>query len=344
MKLGTMRLIGAAALTVVATAAAIAAPNDTINAIKQRGEINCGVSTGTSTGMSTLDNQGRWSGFEVDFCRAVAAALLGDAAKVKFVPLEFRAAFASLQSSAVDILARTATWTFSRDTELNFDVPGVYMYDGQGFMVAKKLGVKSGKELDGATVCVTGGSTSELNLADWFRANKLRYTPIVGNSRDQNQANLETGRCDVYTNERGGLAASRTAMKNPDDWIILPDVFSKEPLGPMVRQDDPRFRDVVAWTLFVLIAAEEYGVTKANAADQAQTSSNPEVQRLLGKTGEFGAKLGLGNDWVVKAVQAVGNYGEIYDRHLGAASPIKLSRGVNSLWSNGGLLYAPPFR
>ncbi len=344
MNMRTMRLIGAAALAVTASASAVAGPNDTINAIRQRGEVNCGVSTGTSTGMSTLDNQGRWSGFEADFCRAVAAALLGDAAKVKFVPLEFRAAFASLQSGAVDLLARTATWTFARDTELNLEFAGVYIYDGQGFMVAKKLGVKSGKELNGATVCVTGGSTSELNLADWFRANGIRYTPIVGNARDQNQANLEAGRCDVYTNEIGGLASSRTAMKNPDDWVLLPEIFSKEPAGPIVRQDDPKFRDVVAWTLYAQIAAEEYGVTQANVKQMAETSPNPEVQRLLGKTGEFGAKAGLANDWVVKIVGAVGNYGEMYDRNLGEKSPIKLARGLNALWTNGGLLYAPPFR
>ena len=342
--MGMRNLTSAIALVATVSLPAAAGPNDTINAIRQRGELQCGVSTGTSTGMSTLDNQGRWSGFEADFCRAVAAALLGDAAKVKFVPLEFRAAFASLQSSAVDMLARTATWTYSRDTELNLEFAGVYIYDGQGFMVAKKLGVKSGKELNGATVCVTGGSTSELNLADWFRANNLRYTPIVGNARDQNQANLEAGRCDVYTNELGGLASSRTAMKNPDDWVLLPEIFSKEPAGPIVRQDDPKFRDIVVWTLYAQIAAEEYGVTQANVRQMAETSANPEVQRLLGKTGEFGAKAGVANDWVVKVVAAVGNYGEMYDRNLGEKSAIKLPRGLNALWNQGGLLYAPPFR
>ncbi len=325
-------------------APAAAGAGDTVNAIKERGELLCGVSTGGSTGLSTLDNQGNWKGFEVDFCRAVAAGILGDVAKVRFVPLEFKAAFASLQSGAADILARTATWTYSRDGELNLDWAGTYIYDGQGFLVSKKLGVKSAKELDGATICFTGGSTTELNLADYFRTHGMTYTPIVGTAREQNQQNLEAGRCDVYTNERGGLAASRTAMKNPDDWVVLPEVISKEPTGPIVRQDDPRFRDIVAWTLNALIAAEELGITQANMDRVAAESSNPEVQRLLGKTGGYGGKLGLADDWAVQVIRAVGNYGEMYDRNLGDGSPIKLARGLNELWSNGGLVYAPPFR
>lgn len=323
---------------------AAAGAGDTVNAIKDRGELLCGVSTGGSTGLSTLDNQGNWKGFEVDFCRAVAAGILGDAAKVRFVPLEFKAAFASLQSGAADMLARTATWTYTRDGELNLDWAGIYIYDGQGFLVSRKLGVKSAKELDGATICFTGGSTTELNLADYFRTNGMSFTPVVGTAREQNQQNLEAGRCDVYTNERGGLAASRTAMKNPDDWVVLPEVISKEPTGPIVRQDDPRFRDIVAWTLSVLIAAEELGITQANVDKVAAESSNPEVQRLLGKTGGYGGKLGLADDWAVRIVKAVGNYGEMYDRNLGEGSPIKLTRGLNELWSKGGLVYAPPFR
>lgn len=321
-----------------------AAQGDTVNAIKQRGELNCGVSTGVSTGMSTLDNVGNWKGMEVEFCQAVAAAILGDAKKVKFVPLEFRAAFTTLQSGAADILARTATWSFSRDSLLNLDWAGVYMYDGQGFMVSKKLGAKSGRDLNGASVCVSAGTTSELNLADYYRANRMAYTAITGATREQNQQNLESGRCDVYSNERGGLAASRTAMKNPDDWEILPDVFSKEPLGPTVRQDDPRFRDIVAWVLNIIISAEEFGITRANVVEMSQNSPNPEVQRMLGKTGEFGKMLDLPNDWAIKIIQTTGNYGELYERNLGSGSPIKLARGLNSLWSNGGLLYSPPFR
>lgn len=338
------RILVSIGLAALLASSATAAPNETLNAIKERGALSCGVSTGLSTGMSTLDDRGNWQGLEVDFCRAVAAAVLGDPGKVKFVPLEFKAAFASLQSGAVDLLARTATWTYSRDTELKLDWAGIYIYDGQGFMVAKKLGVGSAKDLDGATICVTGGSTTELNLADYFRANGMSYTPIVGNGRDQNQQNLEAGRCDVYTNELGGLAASRTAMKNPDDWMLLPEVLSKEPAGPIVRQDDPRFKDIVFWTLSTLIAAEEYGVTKANVREMAASSSSPEVQRILGTTGEFGAMLGLPKDWAITVIEATGNYAEIYDRNLGEGSPIRLARGLNRLWSDGGLLYAPPFR
>lgn len=337
-------ILAALALASAAALPAEAAEGDTVKAIRARGELLCGVSTGVSTGMSTLDNQGNWKGMEVEFCRGLAAAILGDASKVKFVPLEFRVAFTTLQSGAADILARTATWSYSRDASLNLDWAGVYMYDGQGFMVAKKLGAKSGKDLNGASICVSAGTTSELNLADYFRSNGMKYTVITGSTREQNQQSLESGRCDAYSNERGGLAASRTAMKNPDDWVILPDVFSKEPLGPTLRQDDARFRDIVAWTLNIIIAAEEFGVTKANVAEQAASSTNPEVQRMLGKTGEFGKMLGMEQDWAVKVIAATGNYGELYERNLGSGSPIKLDRGLNSLWSKGGLLYSPPFR
>lgn len=337
-------LAAAATMALPLATVAAAAEGDTVNAIKQRGAIHCGTSTGTSVGLSTLDDKGNWKGLEIDYCRALAAALLGDAAKVKFVPLEFKNAFAALQSGSVDVLARAATWTYSRDTEMRFDYAGVYMYDGQGFLVAKKLGVKSAKELNGASICVSAGTTTELNLADYFRTNRLRYTPIVANSREQHQANLEAGRCDAYTNERGGLAASRTALKSPDDYVILPEVISKEPLGPIVRQDDPRLRDIAAWTLNVLIAAEEHGLTAANISEAVAESTNPEIQRMLGKTGDFGQKLGLANDWAVTVIKAVGNYGEMFERHLGSQSPVKLDRGLNQLWSRGGLLYAPPFR
>lgn len=340
----TARVAVIAAMLAMLAMPATAAANGTVDVIKQRGQVSCGVSTGLSTGMSTLDDKGNWKGLEVDFCRAVAAALLGDATKVNFVPLEFKVAFASLQSGAVDLLARTATWTYSRNAELKLDWAGIYVYDGQGFMVAKKLGVTSAKNLNGATICVTGGSTTELNLTDYFRANGMTFTPIVGNGRDQNQQNLQAGRCDVYTNELGGLASSRTAMANPDDWVLLPEVISKEPTGPVVRQDDPRFRDIVYWTLATLIAAEELGITQANVRQMASSSTNPEIQRILGATGDFGPMLGLTKDWAVNVIAATGNYGEIYNRNLGDGSPIKLARGLNRLWSDGGLLYAPPFR
>lgn len=280
----------------------------------------------------------------MDYCRAVAAALFGDPTKVRFAPLEFKNAFAALQSGSVDMLARAATWTFSRDTEMKFDFAGIYMYDGQGFLVKKSLGVTKLADLGGASICVSAGTTTELNLSDYFRTNQLEYTPIVANSREQNLANLEAGRCDAYTNERGGLAASRLGLGEPDAYVILDEIISKEPLGPIVQQDDPAFHDIAAWTLFALIAAEEYGITAANAAELAASSANPEVQRLLGKTGDFGAKLGLANDWAVKVISSVGNYGEIFDRNLGNGSPVKLVRGLNELWTKGGLLYAPPVR
>lgn len=334
----------AIAATILPAAAQPVIEGAAVDAIRQKGELACGVSTGASPGMSTLDDRGNWSGFEVDFCRAVSAAVLGDAGKVRFVPLEFRNAFAALRSGAVDMLARSATWTFLRDTELRFDVPGIYLYDGQGFLVRKSLNVASARELDGATICVSSGTTTELNLADWFRANRLRYTPVVSAAREQNIANLESGRCDAYTNERGGLAANRAALPKPDEYVVLPDVISKEPLGPYVRQDDPRFRDIVAWTLHALVAAEEFGVTSANVGEAVKGHPSPEVGRMLGRSGEFGAKLDLPNDWAVKAIAAVGNYGEMFDRNLGEGSRIGLDRGPNRLWSRGGLLYAPPFR
>lgn len=329
---------------ILAGTPAHAAEGDTVNAIKQRGELVCGVSTGVAVGMSTLDDKGNWNGLEVEFCRALSAAIIGNADRVKFVPLEFKNAFAALTSGSVDILARSATWTFTRDAEMKFEWPVVYLYDGQGFLVRKSLGVKSAKDLGGASICVSGGTTTELNLADYFRAQGLKFTPIVANSREQNLANLEAGRCDAYSNERGGLAANRAAMPKPDDYDVLPDVISKEPLGPVIRQDDQRFRDIVAWTFYAGVLAEEFGVTKANVADEAANSKNPEVQRLLGKTGDFGAKLGLANDWAVKVIATAGNYGEIYERNLGSASKVKLVRGQNELWSRGGLLYAPPVR
>ena len=321
-----------------------AAEGDTVNAIKQRGELVCGVSPGASVGLSTLDDKGNWAGLEVEFCRALAASVTGSSERVQFVPLEFKNAFAALTSGSVDILARSASWTFTRDAEMKFEWPVVYMFDGQGFLVRKALGLKSAKELDGASICVSGGTTTELNLADYFRSRNLKFTPIVANSREQNLANLEAGRCDAYSNERGGLAANRAALPKPDDYVVLPDVISKEPLGPAVRQDDQRFRDVVAWTFYALVLAEEFGITKANVAEEASNSKNPEVQRLLGKTGDFGAKLGLANDWAVKVIAATGNYGELYDRNLGSGSKVNLSRGQNELWSKGGLLYAPPVR
>lgn len=316
----------------------------TQDAVRARGVLNCGTSTGSTVGLSTLDDAGNWQGMDVDLCRAVAAAVLGDARKIDFIPLEFKNAFAALQSGKVDMLARAASYTFTRDTELGLDVAGIYMYDGQGFLVRKSLGVTSALALDGASICVTSGTTTELNLADYFRSNAMSYTPIVAKGRAEHQANLEAGRCDAYTNERGGLAASRTALSEPSAFEILPEVISKEPLALYVRQDDAQWKDVVGWTFNALIIAEEFGLTQANVGTQARDAKHPEVQRLLGMSGDFGAKIGLPDDWAVRAIAAVGNYGEMFSRNVGATSVVALDRGLNRLWRDGGLIYAPPFR
>lgn len=337
-------LVTAAALGLTLPAAAFAASGDTQKTIAERGTLNCGVSSGVQTGMSTLDSNGKWNGFEVDFCRALAAAVLGDADKIQYVPLEIKTAFTSLQSGGIDVLARTATHTFIRDIELNVAWPGTYLYDSQGFLVKKSLGVSSATELEGASICVSAGSNYELNLTDYFRKNNMTFTPVAANSRDQNEKNLQAGRCDVYANVLSALAGARAKMDNPDEWVVLPELISMEPIGPVVRKDDSKFQDIVGWTLNAMIAAEELGITQANADEMKETSTSPEVQRLLGKTGDFGVKMGLSNDWALNAIKAVGNYGEVFDRNLGANSPIKLDRGLNNLWNNKGLLSAPLIR
>ena len=334
----------AAGCMLAAVTVASAQSGDTQKTIKARGLLNCGVSSGVQTGMSTLDSAAKWNGFEVDFCRAVAAAVLGDAEKIKFVPLEIKTAFATLQSGGIDLLARTATHTFVRDIELNVAWPGAYLYDSQGFLAKKSLGVKSAKELDGASICVSAGSNYELNLADYFRKNGLKFTPVAANSRDQNEKNLETGRCDVYANVLSALAGAVSKLGKPDDWVVLPELISMEPIGPVVRKDDSRFRDIVGWTLNALIAAEELEITQANVEKLKASSTSPEVQRLLGVTGDFGVKLGLGNDWALNAIKAVGNYGEMFERNLGNKSPIKLERGLNNLGNNKGLMSSPLLR
>lgn len=329
---------------VAGATAAVASSGATLKAVKDRGVLNCGVSTGVQTGMSTLDSAAKWAGFEVDFCRALAAGVLGDSEKIKFVPLEIKTAFTTLQSGGIDVLARTATHTFIRDIDLNVEWAGVYLYDSQGFLAKKSLGVKSAKELDGASICVSGGSNYELNLADFFRKNNIKFTPVTANSRDQNEKNLAAGRCDVYANVLSALAGAVSKLGNPNDWVVLPELISMEPIGPVVRKDDPRFRDIVSWTLNALIAAEELGITQANVEEMKKSSTSPEVQRLLGANGDFGTKLGIGNDWAFNAIKAVGNYGEMFARNLGDKSPIKLERGLNNLWNNKGLMSAPLIR
>lgn len=341
------RALGATALGLALTLAAAPAgaqqPSpaaNTLEAVKNRGTLICGVNTGLA-GFAQPDSQGVWRGFDADYCRAYAAAILGDPNKVRFVPTTAQARFTALQSGEVDVLARNTTWTLSRDTSLGFDFAPTNFYDGQGFMVKANSGVKSAKELDGATICVQPGTTTEQNLADWGRANRIRFTPVVIERLEEVVGAFVAGRCDAYTTDASGLAATRAAQARPADFVILPEVISKEPLAPLVRQGDPRFTDIIRWTHFLLVAAEEFGITQQNVLQAAQNDPRPEVQRMLGRSGDLGKMLGLDNDWAVKVIRAVGNYGEMFDRNL---ADIGLQRGVNALWTKGGLQYAPPFR
>jgi len=319
---------------------ALAGP--TLDAVKQRGYLKCGVSQGLP-GFSTPSQKGEWTGLDVDYCRALAAAVFGDAGKVRFTPLSAKERFTALQSGEIDILARNTTWTSSRDTELGFDFVGVSYYDGQGFMVRKELGLNSAKELDGATICANAGTTTELNVADYFRTHGMKYRPVVFEKSDETVAAYDAGRCDVYTTDKSGLYAQKVKLKDPAAHVILPEVISKEPLGPLVRQGDAQWFDIAKWTLFALIGAEELGLTSANVEQQRKTSQNPEVRRMLGVEGKLGQALGLPGDWAFQAVRQVGNYGEIFQRNLGGA-PLNIERGQNALWTQGGLMYAPPFR
>ena len=315
-----------------------------LDAIKKRGELNCGVNTGLA-GFSQSDSQGKWSGLDVDTCRALAATILNDANKVRFVPLTAQQRFTALQSGEVDILARNTTWTLTRDVSLGMHFAGVNFYDGQGFMVPKKLNVKSAKSLKGATVCVQSGTTTELNLTDYSRANNLNLKPVVFEKLEAANAAYFAGRCQAYTTDASGLASIRSKeAKNPDDHVILPELISKEPLGPAVRRGDDEFFGIVKWVGYALLEAEEYGVTQANV-DQQKASTNPAVQRLLGGgTEDTGKLLGLDKEWAYRAIKAVGNYGEQFERNVGPKTPIGLPRGTNNLWSKGGLMYAPPVR
>ncbi len=329
-------------LSAAALAAGIAGAA-TLDDVKARGELICGVNTGL-TGFGAPDANGNYQGFDVAICKAVAAAVLGDASKVKYVPTTGETRFTALASSEVDLLVRNSTWTFMRDVDLKFDFVAVNYYDGQGFMVKKDLGVSSAKELDGATVCIQTGTTTELNLADFFKANNMTYTPVTVADDSEGQRQYLAGACDAYTTDASGLAASRASMPDAENHIILPEIISKEPLGPLVRHGDNQWGDVVRWTYYALVAAEEYGVNKANIEEVASTTQNPEVKRLLGVEGELGEKLGLDKEWAKRAIAAVGNYGEIFEANIGSGTPIGLARGLNALWTQGGLQYAPPFR
>ncbi|MEK7688480.1 MAG: amino acid ABC transporter substrate-binding protein [Pseudomonadota bacterium] len=317
-----------------------------LDAIKARGNLLCGVGTGTA-GFNLANSQGKWVGLNVDVCRAVAAAIFGDAEKVKYVPLTSQQRFTALQSGEVDLLSNNTTFTLTRDTALGFDFTGVTYYDGQGFMVPKKLGLKSAKQLNGATVCVAPGTTTELNLADYFRANKMSFKPVVIEKVDEIRAAFFAGRCDVYTTDSSALAATRAAnVPAPltiDDFVILPEIISKEPLGPVVRHGDNQFADIVRWSLYAMIEAEEYGITSKNV-DEMMKSDNPTIKRILGVTPGMGKALGLDEKWVYNIIKQVGNYGESFDRNVGMGSPLKIARGQNELWTKGGLQYAPPIR
>lgn len=322
--------------------ASVGAQADTLKTVKDRGMLACGVSQGLP-GFSSPDDKGNWTGIDVDVCRAVAAAIFNDPTKIKFVPLSAKDRFTALQSGEIDVLSRNTTWTLSRDTSLGANFAGVTYYDGQGFMVKKALKVNSALELNSASVCVQTGTTTEQNLADYFKANKMKYEVIAFAGADETINAYESGRCDVYTTDVSGLYAERLKLANPADHVVLPEVISKEPLGPMVRHGDDQWFDIVKWTLFALVTAEELGVTQANVDEMAK-SDKPEFKRAFGTDGNLGEQLGLTKDWFSRIVKAVGNYGEVYERNVGAGSKLQIARGLNQLWNKGGLQYAPPIR
>lgn len=323
-------------------ASALPAAAGTLENVRARGELVCGVSPGVA-GFSVPDEKGLWGGFDVDICRAVAAAVFGDAKKVRFTPLSPKDRFVALQTSEIDVLSRQATWTLGRDTQMGLRYVGIGYYDGQGFMVRKSANITAAKDLNGASVCVPTGTTTELNIADYFRANGMKYEGVAFESGDQVAKAFESGRCDVFSNDVSALSAYRLKLVNPTEYVILPELISKEPLGPVVRQGDETWTSIVRWALYGMIVAEELGVTSANA-DQLKTSGSPEVQRLLGSNGNFGESMGLKQDWALQIVRQVGNYGEVYERNVGTGSKLGIARGLNKLWTQGGLQYAPPVR
>ncbi|HXZ03163.1 MAG TPA: amino acid ABC transporter substrate-binding protein [Stellaceae bacterium] len=340
-----IKLLGAAlaslALGLASGPAALAGA--TLDGVRSRGVVTCAVNTGLA-GFSMPDREGNYQGLDADTCRAIAAAVFGDAHKVKFVPATAQQRFTLLQTGEVDVLVRNTTWTLLRDTENGFNFAPVTYYDGQGFMVAKKLGVKSAKELDGATICLQPGTTTELNIADYFRTSHLTFKPLVIEKLDEVENAFFSGRCDAYTTDRSGLAATRSAKaSNPEDYVILPEIISKEPLAPAVRHGDDEWFDIVKWTIFAMIAAEEKGIASANVDEMAK-SDDPEIKRMLGISPGMGKVLHLDDRWAYAIVKQVGNYGEVFERNVGARSPLKLARGLNALWTEGGLMYAMPFR
>ena len=314
----------------------------TLDDVKKRGFVRCGVSQGLP-GFSNPDRRGRWSGIDVDFCRAMAAAIFGDAKKVRFIPTSAKERFTALQSGELDVLSRNTTWTMQRDTALGFDFVGILYYDGQGFMVRKNAGVTSALELDGATVCTNAGTTTELNVADYFRAHNMKYEMITFEKADEVVAAYDNNRCDVYTTDQSALYANRLKMRDQNEHLILPEVISKEPLGPVVRQGDPQWSDIARWTLFAMVNAEELGVTSKNIRRMRGTK-DPKIRRLIGAQGPFGRNLKLSKNWAYNVIRQVGNYGESFERNVGQGSVLKMDRGRNALWTKGGLVYAPPIR
>ncbi|MFC5069708.1 amino acid ABC transporter substrate-binding protein [Flaviflagellibacter deserti] len=330
-------LAGAAMTAGVASAA-------TLDSVKAKGFVQCGVNTGLP-GFAAPDDKGNWTGLDVDYCKAVAAVVFGDSTKVKFTPLSAKDRFTALQSGEIDMLSRNTTWTMSRDTQMGLTFAGVNYYDGQGFIVKKALGVDSALKLDGASICVQSGTTTELNLADYFAGNNIKFTPVVFEKVDEVNAAYEAGRCDAMTTDASGLYAYRLTFQQPDAHIVLPEIISKEPLGPVVRAGDVQWLNIVKWTHDALLEAEEYGITSKNVDELKKSSTNPNVKRILAADdSKFGEAMGVPNTWAYTLIKQMGNYGEIFDRNVGAGSPLKIERGLNALWSKGGLQYSPPIR
>jgi general L-amino acid transport system substrate-binding protein len=321
---------------------AAAASAATLDVVKAKGLVQCGVTTGLP-GFAQPDDAGNWSGLDVDYCKAIASAIFNDPNAAKYTPLSAKERFTALQSGEVDVLTRNTTWTMERDTSLGLMFAGVNYYDGQGFMVRQDLGVTSALELADASVCVQTGTTTELNMADYFRTNNITVNPVVFEALPETNQAYDSGRCDALTTDASGLAGTRLQLANPDEHIILPEIISKEPLGPVVRQGDDAWFSVVKWVHFALLNAEELGVTQANV-EEMKSSENPDIKRMLGADGTFGEGIGLTNDWVVNIIKAVGNYGEIFDRNVGPNTPLKIERGLNALWKDGGIQYGPPIR
>ncbi|AEF56490.1 amino acid ABC transporter substrate-binding protein [Marinomonas posidonica] len=340
MKSNVGKLLSTAAIAATISTGAAAA---TLDDVKAKGFIQCGVSQGVP-GFSNADVNGNWTGIDVDACRATAAAIFGDAQAVKFTPLSAKERFTALQSGEIDMLSRNTTWTYTRDTSLGLDFTAVNFYDGQGFMARKDLGVESALDLDGATVCTEQGTTTELNMADFFRKHKMNYVPVIVQKADEALAAYASGRCDVFTTDKSGLAAHRSKLADPSAHVILAETISKEPLGPVVRHGDNQWKDIVTWAMFVQVNAEEMGISSKNVAKIKSESNDPGIRRLLGAEGNMGESLGLGADWAYNIIAEVGNYGEVFERNVGPNTPVGLPRGINNLWTEGGVMYAPPVR